>query len=30
MLKENTDKYVIGDLSIDGLIYGMQDIIHHE
>ena len=30
MLKENTDKYVIGDLSINGLIYGMQEIIHHE
>ena len=30
MLKENTDKYVIGDLIVNGLIYGMQEIIHHD
>ena len=30
MLEENIDNYVHGDLSVDGLIYGMRDIIHHK
>ena len=30
MLKENTDKYFIRDLSVDRLIYRMQEIIRHE
>ena len=30
MLKGKTDSSVHGDLSLDGFIYGMQDIIHHK
>ena len=29
LLKEQTDNYVCGKLTLDGYIYGMQDIIRH-